>query len=214
MSEIYILKDFIEAQIEDLSNLIARAFQTDPLFVYLYPDSTERKVKSVKFCEYMLLVGIKMGEVYITSSENIGVAIWMAYYIKDHVLEKQPKEIIRRLRRVMKDVFSDPQFTSRHNIFNDDVNIAFHNERAKYPHWDLTLIAVDPLHQGKGYGSKLIKAKLAEIDEQNLPCSLHTENEKNVKLYEHFGFKIVEKISVPNSELKSWAMIRKKQNVE
>ena len=164
MSEIRRLKDFTERKIEDLSNLIARAFQDDPLFVYLYPDPTERKVKSIMFCEYMILVGIRMGEVYITS-DNKGIAIWMAYFIKEYVLEKQPTEIIRGLRRVMKTTFSDPQFTARHDIFNDDVNISFHNERAQYPHWDLTLIAVDPLHQGKGYGSKLINKKLVEIDE-------------------------------------------------
>ncbi|GAH03978.1 unnamed protein product, partial [marine sediment metagenome] len=40
-----------------------------------------------------------------------------------------------------------------------------------------------------------------------------TENERNIKLYEHFGFEIVDHASIPNSELKAWAMIRKKKVV-
>ncbi|MFX1350145.1 MAG: N-acetyltransferase, partial [Promethearchaeota archaeon] len=59
-----------------------------------------------------------------------------------------------------------------------------------------------------GYGSKLIKMKLAEIDEQNLPCYLHTENERNVKLYEHFGFELLGKNKIPNSDFCHHPMLK------
>ncbi|MFX1374593.1 MAG: hypothetical protein ACFFA0_02165 [Promethearchaeota archaeon] len=54
--------------------------------------------------------------------------------------------------------------------------------------------------------------KLTEIDGLTLLCYLHTENEKTIKLYEYFEFEIVDNSNTPNSELKSWAMIRKKVN--
>ena len=73
------------------------------------------------------------------------------------------------------------------------------------------IIGVDPIHQSKGYGSKLLKMKLAEIDEQNLPCYLHTENRKNIQIYEHFGFILVGKSKIPNSNFYLHGMLRKKK---
>ena len=60
------------------------------------------------------------------------------------------------------------------------------------------MIGVDPTHQRRDYESKLLKIKLAKIDDQNLFCYLHTENEKNIQIFEHFEFEIVGKTKGPN----------------
>jgi ribosomal protein S18 acetylase RimI-like enzyme len=71
------------------------------------------------------------------------------------------------------------------------------------------MIGVAPVHQGNGNGSKLLRSKLAQIDKNNFPCYLHTENEKNVKYYEKFKFELIGKIKIPNSEVTLNAMLRK-----
>lgn len=72
-------------------------------------------------------------------------------------------------------------------------------------------MGVDPLYQGKGYASMLIRAKLRELDNQNLPCYLNTQNEDNVPIYEHFGFELVGIVPVPNSNFFYYGMLRKKK---
>ena len=211
MSELYNLNRLHEDQIEAASHVLARAFQDDPLFVYLYSNPLERKTKCITYCEWIILNGILYGEVYTTSSNIEGIAVWLGYFIKDHKIEKQSKESKKRLRKVKRETFSESLFIERCDIFTEVIN-SFQDEHANIPHWELTIIGVDPIHQGKGYGSKLLRMKLAEVDEQNLPCYLHTENERNIKLYEHFGFKIVSHAIIPNSELNSWAMIRNNKN--
>jgi len=46
------------------------------------------------------------------------------------------------------------------------------------------------------------------LDRQNLPCFLDTNNEKNLPIYERFGFKILEEYQIPDTNLVNWAMLR------
>ena len=210
MTELYHDKKLHEDQIEEASKVIGRAFQDDPLFIYCFPDPIERINKSTTHGEWMILLGILSGEVYTTSREIEGVAVWHSYSIKDIETGKQSKEIIRRLRKVKRKNFSDPLFVERIGIFEEIAN-SFQIEHVNVPHWYLSIIGVDPIHQGKGFGRKLIKIKLTEIDQQKLPCYLHTENESNIKFYEQFGFKLVGKEKVPNSDFYFHAMFRDKK---
>ncbi|MFX0039609.1 MAG: GNAT family N-acetyltransferase [Promethearchaeota archaeon] len=207
MSELYQLQRIREDQVEIASKVLARAFQDDPLFIYLYPNPIKRRIGSVTHCEFLILTGILYMEVYITSNDIEGIALWRAYNIKDHKIEIESKVIKRRIREVKKENFSDHIFVERYGVFTE-VQSFFENKYANFPHWELIIIGVDPVHQGKGYGSKLLRMKLTEIDEQNLPCYLHTENERNVKLYERFGFELIGKQKIPNSNIYFYGMLR------
>ncbi|MHA1986599.1 MAG: GNAT family N-acetyltransferase [Promethearchaeota archaeon] len=197
-------------QIEVASRVAARAFQDDPLFIYYYPDPIERKIKTVTNCRYLILLGILSGEVYTTSRDIQGVAIWNTYGLKDQTKGKQSKEIIRKLRGVKRKMFSDPIFTKKYSINNIICN-SLHSKHANFPHWNFSMLTIDPLHQGRGYASMLIKPKLREIDKENLPSYLNTHKEDNVSLHEHFGFKLLEEKKVPNSNLTVYAMLRNKK---
>jgi ribosomal protein S18 acetylase RimI-like enzyme len=70
------------------------------------------------------------------------------------------------------------------------------------------LIAVSPDFQGKGYGSKLMRPLFARMDRERMPCYLETHTEKNVSLYQHYGFKLVEERVIPGSQVKQRAMLR------
>ncbi len=210
MSELNQFQQLREDQVEAASKVLARAFQDDPLFVYCFPDPIERKIKNVTYCEYLILNGILYGDVYTTSTDIEGIAVWWPFFKRDQNLEKQSKETKRRMRKAKRESFSDRGFVERYGVFTEVQN-SFENEHVNFPHWELLIIGVDPIHQGKGYGSKLLRMKLAEIDEQNLPCYLHTEKEGNVKLYENFGFEFVGKIKVPNSDFHFHGMLRNKK---
>ncbi|MFX0001288.1 MAG: GNAT family N-acetyltransferase, partial [Candidatus Hermodarchaeota archaeon] len=173
MSELYHLERLREDQIEEASQVLGRAFQDDPLFVYCFPDLKEREIKSAIHCEWLILTGILSGEVYVTSNDFEGVVIWHPHGIREYIINKLSKEIKQRMRKVKRELFSNALYAERLTVFEEIAN-SFQIEHVNFPHWYLAMIGVDPMHQSKGYGSKLIKMKLAEIDEQNLPCYLHT----------------------------------------
>lgn len=54
--------------------------------------------------------------------------------------------------------------------------------------WHLAFIAVDPLRQGKGLGSALLKACLRRCDEDGRPAYLESTNPANLSLYKRYGF--------------------------
>jgi ribosomal protein S18 acetylase RimI-like enzyme len=58
----------------------------------------------------------------------------------------------------------------------------------KEPHYYLFSIGVDPLAQGKGCASEVMRAHLAKADAEGIPCYLENSNPKNTPMYEHFGF--------------------------
>jgi len=56
------------------------------------------------------------------------------------------------------------------------------------PHWYLPLIGVDPMHKGKGLGSRLLAHALQQCDADHLPAYLESSNPANIALYERHGF--------------------------
>ncbi|HEY9218608.1 MAG TPA: GNAT family N-acetyltransferase [Phenylobacterium sp.] len=59
------------------------------------------------------------------------------------------------------------------------------------PHWYLAMIGVDPVRQGEGLGSAVLKAGLARCDADGLPAYLESSNPKNIPLYERHGFEVL-----------------------
>jgi ribosomal protein S18 acetylase RimI-like enzyme len=59
------------------------------------------------------------------------------------------------------------------------------------PHWHIGPIAVHPRQQGYGIGSALLTAFLADVDTQQVPAFLQADVDRNVVLYERFGFRVV-----------------------
>jgi GNAT superfamily N-acetyltransferase len=55
------------------------------------------------------------------------------------------------------------------------------------PHWYLPLIGVDPAHQGKGYGSALLKHVLINCDHNRQVAYLESTSLESVRLYEGMG---------------------------
>lgn len=58
-------------------------------------------------------------------------------------------------------------------------------------HWHLGPIGVAPELHGRGIGKALLTSFLKMVDEQNSPAYLETDVDRNVLLYQRFGFKVV-----------------------
>ena len=74
------------------------------------------------------------------------------------------------------------------------------------PHWHLGPVAVEPILRGQGIGTAMLNAFCMVVDGTGAPAYLETDKRENVRLYQRFGFSIVESaevLAVPN-----WFMLR------
>jgi ribosomal protein S18 acetylase RimI-like enzyme len=76
------------------------------------------------------------------------------------------------------------------------------------PHWYLPLIGVDPLHQGRGCGSALMRHALLVCDRDKTLAYLESSNSRNIPLYERHGFESLGTIQVGTSP-QVFPMLRK-----
>jgi GNAT superfamily N-acetyltransferase len=200
-SLIRIYKEQVEPSVEVLVN----AFRNYPLFQHYFPNESNREKISYYVLSFVVYSGIKYGEVYATSHNMEGIAVWIPS-------NNYPLTFWKMLRAVpLSKIFSLGRYGgSKMRNFNEYID-SVHQRLAPFKHWFLQAIGVDSKFQGKGYASKLLRPMLSKIDKEYLPCYLETIDEKNVSIYEHFGFKVIDKSIVPENGFTSWSMLRKGQ---
>jgi len=186
----------------------ALAFANDPLTNYLFSSEKEKQELLPFYCEFRIKYGIRYGEVYATSENIEGFAVWVKPKNIDMTMWRMFRvggiKLFRILRGELKEKIMELlQHTSK-----------LQHETTTESHWHLTPIGVDPEHQGKGYASKLMKAMMKKFDEEKASCLLETQSEKNVEIYKRYGFKVVYKGTIPKAELDHLIMIRKPEKIK
>ena len=203
------LEDLLQlnkAHIKPAVKVLTEAFQNYPLLNYYYPDDLTKKRIAHYYISLEVFSGIRYGEIYATSHNLEGVAIWIPS-------DKYPVTFWRLLRSVpLSVIFGLGRYGGNKMRHLGEHIDAVHQRLAPFKHWFLQTVGIEPRSQGKGYASKLIRPMLTRIDEEGLPCYLETLDEHNVPLYEHLGFKVVDKATVPKTSLTNWAMLREKPN--
>lgn len=187
--------------IKPASQMLARAFKDELKDVF--PDEEERNIKTPYVNEFYLLRDYAYGEALITSPRLEGIIFW----IHSDIWKSRPfwrmltSGAIRPALRI--------GFKALSKIQNQQAYIEEkHKELVSGKHCYLAVLAVDPQYQGKGYGSRLLNGMFACIDRDGLPCYVETEGEKNVSMYRHFGFEVIDEFAIPGSEDKLVAMLR------
>ena len=182
--------------------MLSRAFEDDLKDVF--PDPEERRVKTPYVNEFYLLRNYSNSKAFITSPKFEGIAVWI------HSDKRKKRTFWRMLTsgaiwlamkigiKALRKMQALDKYIERK-----------HKELAPFKHWYLAMLAVDPQHQGKRYASRLLNEMLSNIDEEDLPCYLETGGEKNVSMYQHFGFAVVDEFVVPGTKDKVVAMLRK-----
>ncbi len=186
------------------AEVLTRAFQDDPLLGHGFSDQSEMKRKAPSpLIEYMLSYCVRYGEVHASSANLEGVAGWLtsdSYPMTPwKVIRSVPLSVILSLGR--------GGVTGRMRKVGAYLD-ATHAHLAPFRHWFLQIVGVDPRFQGKGYAGRLLRPMLSRIDVEGLPCYVETLDEKNVRLYEHLGFELLEKSEIPETGLSIWTMLR------
>ncbi len=192
--------------IKSVSLMLSRAFKDDLKDVF--PDPEERRVKTHYVNEFLLLLDYSNSRAFITSPQLEGIAVWM----HSDKRKKRPFWRILTSGAIWPAIIIGSKALGKIQAFDQYVERK-HKELAPNKHWYLAVLAVDPQHQGKGYASKLLNEMLSYIDEEGLNCYVETEGEKNVSMYQHFGFEVVDEFVVPGTKDKLVAMLRKPKTI-
>jgi len=174
--------------------VLGRAFTEYELLQYYFQDEMRRHAVAVTFGFVALSVCLKYGEVYASSAKMEGVSAWLppgkAPFGGWQIIRSVPLSVLFRFGR---------QGASRMQAYGRYID-NLHRKLVPYPHC-----------QGQGFSSQLVRPMLECIDREHLPCFLETNTEKNVAIYQRFGFGVVSEDKVPGTELTSFAMLRKAQ---
>jgi GNAT superfamily N-acetyltransferase len=191
-----------KAGIKPAATTLAAAFMNYPVSVYFTPDEVKRKKRQPGVSRNILKNSIVTGEVYITSPNCEGIAVWLLADSSIHAPRRRTS-----LRTWLENRFADKETAKRQKAFFEHSD-AIRKRVLPAKYWYLQMLGVNPAYQGQGYSSRLVKPMLARAEQEGLPVYLETQLKKNVTLYQHFGFKVVEEGNIPGSNVYSWAMVK------
>lgn len=202
LSDINNLTRINKTQIKPAADVLSRAFQNDPLFTYFLPNEVERENKLPHLFEFIIRYTIKYGEVFAPSPDLEGIALWLP----SEKADMSPWGMLRS--GVLSMPFKMGMGFMRTMMSYMEYATEIHKRWAPFEHWYLCLIGVAPTFQGKGYASAMLKPMFSRMDTERIPCYLETLSQKDVSIYRHYGFELVEEGTIPGTKTALWAMLR------
>ena len=183
----------------EASDVLARAFQDDPAWVWLFPDDERR----ARLLPWLFRIGFDMtnADVWATRGPVLGAARWLP-----------PGRTAMRVGSTLRALLTVPlrlgAATAPFLAYGRAVE-QLRADVAPGPHWYLAGIGVDPPAQRRGIGAALLAPGIEGAAEARLPAVLLTNNEANLSFYEANGFRTVKEQATPKDGPHAWAMVRR-----
>ncbi len=179
------------------------AFKDEPSNRYAIPDPAKRANLHHIYRYFIKLCVLSGSKAFVTSHDCEGLAIWTMSGTKPSWWHEIQAGVLGLPFRFG---WHFLRYTRSEERFADKLKRKY----APNPHMYLSLLSVAPEHQGKGFGSRLIKPMIKYLDANQLPCYLETQNMKNVAMYQNFGFLLLESTFFPpGSNCEVHIMLRK-----
>ncbi|HEY9595577.1 MAG TPA: GNAT family N-acetyltransferase [Spirochaetia bacterium] len=203
--DLYVIRKSDEARAVDV---LFEAFRNDPFFKYMLGARSIDARLARPIHTFLLNLGTKYGEAYAPSGAIEGVSLWLPPSHASITAWMSLRSGVARLLSLLPGNYKRAIPFARKMLAYARYSDKLHRDRVGFPHWYLLVIGVGDEYRGKGYASRLMRPMLERLDRERLPCYLETHNENNLKLYEHFGFEVVDEGRLPGSEQRQWAMLR------
>ncbi|WP_372343365.1 GNAT family N-acetyltransferase [Streptomyces sp. KL116D] len=194
MSTTNTLRTAVPDDAPEIGSLLARAFDDDPMMRCFFPDATTRQASMERY--FTTVFGRQYVHHGLCERTASAAAFWVP--AEDQAKAVPDADTVQELRAILGD---------RAALFGRTVEAAAAHTPAE-PHWSLALIGADPAAQGQGQGAALLRSGLARADAAGMPVYLESSKESNVPVYEHFGFKVRDELTVPAGGPVLWTMWR------
>jgi GNAT superfamily N-acetyltransferase len=173
--------------VPQLSGMLARAFDADPLYQWLVPRGAQRAQRLVAMFELFLRqMSHELNETFtVGGAEGCALwkrpgqhrypfyrqLLWLPAYVHSLGLKRMPGAL--KLLQTMEEA---------------------HERLAPEPHFYLFLLGVEPERQGRGLGALALTPTLQQCDREARPAFLETAQPSNVPFYERRGFRTRQKL--------------------
>jgi ribosomal protein S18 acetylase RimI-like enzyme len=187
------------SRLQEASEVLARAFQDDPAWVWLFPDPERRS----RILPWLFRVGFEItaADVHATAGPVLGAARWLPP-------GASPMRVGPTLRALVTTPLRLGSTTSRYFAYGRAVE-TMRAEAAPSEHWYLAGIGVEPSAQRRGIGGALLRPGIDAAERAGLAAVLLTHNERNLSFYEAHGFRTVREGETPPGGPHAWAMVRR-----
>ncbi len=168
-----------------MSEALARAFYDDPLFTWMFRSDRTRVPRSRRYFAGRIRLLLDQRSVYTTDGAIAG-ALWA----RPHQWRDPPLVALRQIvaltptlgRRLPAALRGLREVESRHPA---------------EPHWYLAVLGTVPERQSQGIASALLEPVLDTCDRDRVPAYLETAKERNIRFYERHGFRVTERLTLP-----------------
>ncbi len=166
---------------EQVIAVLTLAFSSDPPCRWAWPDPQPYLASFPGFVRALGGRAFEQGTAHCLRSYT-GAALWLPPGV-------QPDEeaLVALVQRTIAEEAQEEMF-------------AVFEQMGRYhpaePHWYLPLIGVDPAHQGRGYGSVLLRHALAVCDRDGTPACLEATSPQSTCLYQRHEFEVLGTIQV------------------
>ena len=175
-----------QGDVAAMVDAMAHAFYDDPVFEWLFPDDSKRLEQSRRYFSGRTRILMRDGEVYTVDGAP-AAAMWARPDgWRDPAIDalRQFVTLVPALgRRIPQSLAGLREIEERH---------------PSAPHWYLAVLGTRPERQGEGLGSALLGPVLGECDRLEIPAYLETGKERNVHFYNRHGFKVTERLEMPD----------------
>jgi ribosomal protein S18 acetylase RimI-like enzyme len=184
-------------EIAPLSQVLARAFEDDPVSAWVFPNSADR-LRRMELMYRLMAVPDALGEdECYTTGDYAGVALWApAGKAKPGLAESL--RLIPTVARVC----------GRHTPRAVRVLSFMESKFPEEPHAHLMFLGTEPERQGQGVGSLLLRQNLARLDREGIPAYLEASTARNRALYLRHGFVDMDRMQLPGGGPRLWRMWR------
>lgn len=194
-----LVREGTPGDIEPMALSMARAFLDDPLISWVMPDEATRLDVQRRLYRTMFrdLVRTRYGEL-LTTHDTVGAAIWMR--------PGKPKPPASSTARLVATMVRNARQVkiARYAAAMQ----AIEKRHPRQPHWYLSGIGTDPDFQRQGVATALMRPILDRCDAEGVGAYLETQKERNVPIYEHKGFRVVDELDLPKGGPHLWLMWR------
>lgn len=200
----------IASQKSQVAEVLARAFQDDPLYQHIFPDSYERSRSLNRLFGAVIVYALRYGQAQTTTMLE-GAACWLSpgnTRVTFWRMLRTGLGFQRAVARMQVDVRRQLLGALTHS---DEIHRRLMNGPHLDSHWYLWALGVAPDSQGTGIGGRLIKPVLDQSDREGDPCYLETTNERNIPFYQTWGFEKRNEELLLGVGVKVWSMIREPQ---
>jgi len=196
-----------KTDIKKAGEILADAFKDDPIWAKFIKDNQIKAHRVNYLFGSPILYALKYGKAYASSSDLEGIAAWFPDSTADMTLWRTIRSGVFKYGSKMGMKATIKMAKTFRPVEKDRKE---HMKNTSYIY--ITIIGVKQEYQKRGFGGKILQAIFEEADKTHTRIYLETGTLQNCKMYEKYGFKVLNEIILPRLDLPMWEMKRDPMN--